>query len=75
MRGWGHRGAGLTFIKIGHGRLALLLVLLLSVSIEVIVRLHVVPGVVLKDVVILVQESLAELEGIASLLVGLGIVR
>lgn len=66
--------ATLTFVEFGHGRLTLPLVLFLRVFVKGIVRLHVVPGVVLKDIVVFFQVALAELKGVCPFLVELGVV-
>lgn len=64
----------LTFVKVGHGRLALHFVLLLSKLLVRIVSLHVVPSVELEGVVAVLEEARAELEGITPLLVELRVV-
>lgn len=63
----------LTLVKVVDGRLALHCELLLGVLLVGVVRLDVVPGIELEDVVLLLQIARPELEGIGPLLVELGV--
>lgn len=63
----------LTFVKLGDGGLTLHLVLLFSILFEFIVNLDMIPSIELEGVVLLAQKTRAKLEGVASLLVVLGI--
>src|SRR5689334_3839872 len=65
----------LTLVKVGHGRLALHGVLLLSILLVCVVSLDVIPGIELEDIVFLPEVAGSELKRVAPLLVVLGIVR
>jgi hypothetical protein len=64
----------LTFVKFGNRRLALQVELLFSMLLECVVSLGVVPRIELKDIVLIRQNPVSELERIVLLLVRLWIV-
>lgn len=57
---------GLTFVKVGDGRLSLHLKLLLSILLVRIISLDVVPGIVLEDIISRLQIPLPKHERIRS---------
>lgn len=75
FREWGgeREKVKLTLVKVVDGRLALHCELLLGVLLVGVIRLDVVPGIELEDVVLLLQIARPELEGIGPLLVELGV--